>query len=1683
MVDSVLFKRISSVVLASAFALTANATVYRPGLLQAKFDGNDIEFKSSNTRPSLLSNLVENASAQLDYTYGTFMANMSVGSSTAANTNSWSGNSCAWNSEYTLFAYEGEIFLKEGQTVAMVGCFDDGSAAVVNGVTLFDQGSASGYNGGATCAATFTAEASGWYPVNAWVWDWSSGKNICKSYISGVQYNLAGITDDYTNKTKWMKLTDDGRMSLLRVPTDESFLVVHQLGTSGDDLKLMIGAPDLPANCPGAEVRVCWGAEDGGADTGKWDHVVFVGTIDAACKDGKHVMTAVGAAEADCVRVCLSYVDPEASDQHLVSSFEEWTECQTTLESFSAPSALGVVRTGRMGGQDVLPFGRVTYFGDGASSADVSVQFSATDDFAEVLVESAASTCSGFDALCSDIAFDTTELFGLGAGYIRLKLVNNLEAASYSDPIAYTAPSAIVVTDYPMKADFTVAADIQPVDDFQVLVRLRENDPIGFSYADCAADGSGIQFVSSDASFRYAFEIDTWNPEGESFIWVRLPSAAQGTAFTMLYGREGQQSESDGAKVWGDYAGVWHMSEPYGNLADSSGNGHTGIPTKGGSGTVSVDEMMIAGEGVVGSSRVNQDFNSNSAYWTALADTAQLELGERFTLSGWFRVNDRSGSSRLISRKKYYSDAEGFEIELSAIDKAAVRGGGNTQQTGTPGTFKDTWRYMTFIFNGTSLTIYGDGKSLFSGTIEAPTDNGRQIVLGGNSAGNETCLNGAYDEVRISRGAMSADRAVADYLAMVDADFLTCAGAISTSSDMPIVDGAEVAWGASQTEVTVDLASGKGAVEIVFTDAGNGANYRLRIADLLDATEGPETETYAVSTAQLPAGRVYSWRLEVVNEDLGRKAGISSTDEYYSGATQANVRYVATDGLDTNDGLLPASAMYSVQTAVDSLGADGGTVYVMPGEYAYNPTAVNGPLVTVTAPVVIAGYTGKPEDVVIRRATDVYARGFRLANESAVLRGVTVDGMKLLTANSENGGGLVIINGTVEDCVVCNTTGGHWDSRGLGAYMEAGRISRCVFRDNTMNDNANYGAAVYAKGGLVEDCLMTANTCNRAGAVFVEGTACLLNCTIAGNHGKPNTAKTDDVSGVATGTRNCTAKVVNCAIFDNSGSETAVANHANVWTGQASCFINCAAEVEIAGGVDCLVGFAGFLPDAEKAYHPSVVSCCYEAGVSRADYASVSTTDLDGNPRVSGDRVDIGCYEWQRGTFAAAFALSAEESLLSGATVTGTAMAADAEGTVTYCWDFDNDGTPDRTTTEATVQWTFPAAGYYTVKLTASDGDSQSSYTLENAFYAAPDVIYVDAANAANSVFPYSTLETATTDLQEALDIARDGTKIWVADGVYTRSAGVDKGEDGFTVTNAVTLRSISGMPEQCKLTNAVRSYWGDAGFRHRCLVVNNRRAFASGFLLENGSCEQDIGGCLYIGELGGVVSNCVIRGGYVNNWSGNGPGAYLKAGLLTHTIIEDCENTKEIRQHTHGVLAVEGGVAENCLVRNNLKHNQNMITVYKAGKIRNCTVVNGKCRSDGLYNNTDFYSGGVGIYADSGAEVVNSVVVGVTRPGYDDPEQTLIVPWRGAAASFVNCATDGDTPINGTCFLVDTTAFADYANGDYQPAKTGALIGRGADVQLSSTTDLNGQPRLVGHSIDIGCYECQGAGLLISIR
>ena len=340
-----------------------------------------------------------------------------------------------------------------------------------------------------------------------------------------------------------------------------------------------------------------------------------------------------------------------------------------------------------------------------------------------------------------------------------------------------------------------------------------------------------------------------------------------------------------------------------------------------------------------------------------------------------------------------------------------------------------------------------------------------------------------------------------------------------------------------------------------------------------------------------------------------------------------------------------------------------------------------------------------------------------------------------------------------------------------------------------------------------------------------------------------------------------------------------------------------------------------------------------------------------------------------------------------------------------------------------------------------------------------PRVIYVTNGNA-NAEYPYATRETAAPNLKTALAAAKDGDEI-----VLLKSKDAYKTTEQLLINKAIVVHGETGNPEDVVI---------DAQNKCRNVKINHPQALLHSVVLANGWLSNDQGSNLQIWEDGGTASNCVIRGGYLNNyWASAAVHLKSQYALLTHSVVTNNFTDSAGTEKTAGVQLGFGSKASNCLIADNHELATSGLNCtggayLPKGTLENCTIVRNSARK----------CGGVRIvsnpwdptFAPYVSTVKNCVIVGNVSDTFGasynnvDPDQK---------AMFNHCACDDEEKLNGTC-VRDTPAnlFAGYANGDYTVAPGSVLIDKGAEVSDPPALDLANFTRVMNGKIDIGAYE-----------
>ncbi len=743
-----------------------------------------------------------------------------------------------------------------------------------------------------------------------------------------------------------------------------------------------------------------------------------------------------------------------------------------------------------------------------------------------------------------------------------------------------------------------------------------------------------------------------------------------------------------------------------------------------------------------------------------------------------------------------------------------------------------------------------------------------------------------------------------------------------------------------------------------------------------------------------------------------------------------------------------ATAATSIQDAVDTAKA-GDTVLVTDGVYAEGEReafetqdlpitadrlaitnaisllSLNGPQFTVidgggTIRCVSLGDGASLTGFTLSNGVARFGGGVWCPSTNAFLTNCT------LTGNSANGCGGGALGGTLNNCTLAgNSAAGD----GGGAY--GGALYNCRLSGNTAQEYGG-GAAICT----LYNCTLSGNSAQEFGGG--AGGCTLYNCTLSGN-----TAQ--DYGG---GAYSCMLK--NSIVYFNAAPYAA---------NYASCTLNycCTTPPPPTG-----VGNISLDPQLASASHLSANSPC--RGVGSAAYAI--GTDIDGEPWANPP--SIGCNEYRPGSVTGPLTVGLVASYTNVAVGFPPAFTALIEGPTTESvWDF-GDGDVAINQPYVTHAWTRP--GDYLVALWAFNESHSGGVSASVTVRVEQEVRYVAAGNA-NPLPPYTNWATAAVTIQDAVEAATTGPGdlVLVTNGLYATGG---RAMWGGTMTNRVAVdkpvavRSVNG--PQFTIIQGAQTRFGGGDGAIRCVYPTNG-ASLSGFTLTNGATQMvgDIdrersGGGVWC-EATAVVSNCVVTHNWAGEWAGGAYGGTLNNCTLT------------VNSASYGGGA-SGCTLNQCTLADNF--------AAFAGAV--CWATLNDCT---LTGNFAWFTGG-GAY---GCAMNNCTLAGNSAKGdgggaYDSTLDNCIVyfntPVNWSAhdsLSTLNYCCTTPLPTQGVGNITNAPLFVDYTNGNLRLQSNSPCINAGNNAYVTTATDLDGNPRIVGGTVDIGAYEYQGTGSAIS--
>lgn len=302
--------------------------------------------------------------------------------------------------------------------------------------------------------------------------------------------------------------------------------------------------------------------------------------------------------------------------------------------------------------------------------------------------------------------------------------------------------------------------------DFVLLVRTTADAEL----AAASMTGEDIRFTTATGQ-PLAYERQRYvATTGELVAWVKLPALAPAdTTLYLWYGKPGAADQQDPVATWApDHAGVWHLDEAATatTVADASGNANEGTPLNATT-RLATGGPTLGTAGVLGNAVAfdGTDDELDMVKSQSLSSTTGLAT---FTFWINWTVLVAGRYQRVFSSSNRFNggvNEDGYE--LAAQDGGNFFfypwGGAEDYNLGLNPFTEGVWQYFvaTLDFSGPSVRMYVDGRPMaFTVVNEAlwtSLGDPANWCWGSNPYYPNSAFGGSLDEIRVMRGARSAD--------------------------------------------------------------------------------------------------------------------------------------------------------------------------------------------------------------------------------------------------------------------------------------------------------------------------------------------------------------------------------------------------------------------------------------------------------------------------------------------------------------------------------------------------------------------------------------------------------------------------------------------------------------------------------------------------------------------------------------------------------------------------------------------------------------------------------------------------------------------------------------------------------------------------------------------------------------
>ncbi|MCC5789070.1 MAG: immunoglobulin domain-containing protein [Opitutales bacterium] len=471
---------------------------------------------------------------------------------------------------------------------------------------------------------------------------------------------------------------------------------------------------------------------------------------------------------------------------------------------------------------------------------------------------------------------------------------------------------------------------------FPVPVKLNDGI-LGFDYDGFVSEeGGDLRFWTSDLQ-PLVYEIEQWDTDGDSYVWVRIPELSQGTFIYASWGdEEADPVPESPAHTWTeDFLANWHLHTDPENTTDSANL------VSDNSGTLNTSQTSVNPALVPGVIGQGFEIRNNSTHRVLISNDSHLAEQDQATFSFWYRrdisggpngeifAQARSGINRRIG---YYWGGSDYDDGIAFYPRVA------SGTVNSPDLYSGTltvgqWYHVAVTQdrsgNNADFRLFIDGVEVDTALNRSLNSSDRWILepnqlIGGSFP--DSTPNATLDEMRMASAVRSPAWIKAEYMSMSDPNSFGTYEPATVIPNTPIITMVTPAADTVRIPEEVGMLLVAEVTEPVEESGALEYNWT--------ALTGPDPVAFGdsdalVTTATFGAVGEYILRLEVTNtEDSSLNAEklltVIVTDEEFSSGGGSSEWSGTALGLEGGGFSFDGEEMFlEAQNENGSLGSDG----------------------------------------------------------------------------------------------------------------------------------------------------------------------------------------------------------------------------------------------------------------------------------------------------------------------------------------------------------------------------------------------------------------------------------------------------------------------------------------------------------------------------------------------------------------------------------------------------------------------------------------------------------------------------------------------------------------------------------------------------------------------------------------